>query len=186
MNLNKLYFEWLIEKIKDRKHFGKKQYTKLLQKLYLTPFYYTVEMDENRIGNAIEKRWIFAREMHIVPATEPLFFESPCSVLEVILDLACNIENYLLNSEISKNRVPEWFWMMITNLGLNGMDDKHYDSIEADAVLRTWMNREYERTGRGSLFYIASTALDEKMDMREYELWYQMNIFLNEYTSCYI
>lgn len=178
-DINNDYFEWIISKIEDQRHFGRIPYYKLLKKLYETPYRWIKEMDSNRAANGVEKRWIFARENKIIPGTEPEFFNKPCSVLEVLFDLAGHIEGYLLCSEVEEDRTPKWFWMMVLNLGLDSMDDRRYDDEEVSCVLENWMDNRYDPNGRGGLFYIPN--LRPGTDIRDYELWYQMNLF---FTYC--
>ena len=70
---------------------------------------------------------------------------------------------------------------MILNLGLDSMDDRRYDDEEVGCVLENWMDHRYDPNGRGGLFYIPN--LRQGIDMRNYELWYQMNLFFTYYNS---
>lgn len=69
------------------------------------------------------------------------------------------------------NRTGQWFWDMIVSLGLGSMDDSKFDKAYAIDVIRRFLNRDYERDGKGGLFTIEHC----RYDMRDIEIWYQAN-----------
>ena len=68
------------------------------------------------------------------------------------------------------DRTGQWFWRMVTNLGLGGMTDTRYDKNEVTYILNRFLRREYDRDGRGGLF----TVKDPPTDLRKVEIWYQL------------
>ena len=74
------------------------------------------------------------------------------------------------------NRTKTWFWSMMRSLGLDNMDDECFNALEAGHILYIFLNREYDKNGRGGLF----TIHDPRKDMREVEIWYQMCFYLDE------
>ena len=67
---------------------------------------------------------------------------------------------------------------MIESLGLLRMDDENYDKIVVKATMFNFLNRMYEPDGRGGLFYVPG-----RTDMRDIEIWYQMNVWLQSYVE---
>ncbi|WP_407450054.1 hypothetical protein [Fibrobacter sp.] len=73
------------------------------------------------------------------------------------------------------NRLTEWFWRMVTSLGLNGMADIRFDRDQAEDVIRRFLNREYDPDGRGGLFWIKNYD----RDLRTVEIWWQLCWYLD-------
>ena len=76
------------------------------------------------------------------------------------------------------NRTGQWFWEMITNLGLGSMTDNHYDRDYVDKVIDRFLNRKYERDGRGGLF----TVRNCDKDLRKVEIFFQLCYYLDTIT----
>ena len=74
------------------------------------------------------------------------------------------------------NRTGEWFWGMITNLGLGSMTDSRYDRQRVDDVIFRFLHRGYDRDGRGGLFRVRNCH----QDMRDVEIFYQLCYYLDE------
>ena len=68
---------------------------------------------------------------------------------------------------------------MIVSLGLSNMDDRNFDGLYFKEVMQRFLNRGYERNGRGGLF----TIHDPSLDMRSAEIWYQFMWYLNEFLE---
>ena len=73
------------------------------------------------------------------------------------------------------DRTRQWFWGMVTNLGLGAMEDNHYDKKYVSRVLERFLDRDYEADGRGGLFRIKNCA----DDLRDIEIWVQMLWYLD-------
>lgn len=67
---------------------------------------------------------------------------------------------------------------MINSLGLDRMDDLRFDEDYTNSIIIRFLNRKYERNGKGGLFTIKRPDLD----LRTVEIWYQMSWYLNEVT----
>lgn len=98
----------------------------------------------------------------------------PCSVLEMMVALARKCEQTLMYDPSKGDRTELWFWIMIDNLGLTCMDEYDYDEDYCDYILERFLNREYESDGYNGPFFVH--GFDK--DMREMELWYQLNFYL--------
>ena len=76
------------------------------------------------------------------------------------------------------NRVKQWFWSMLKNLGLNLMTDDIFDKKYAEQIITRFLNRQYERDGAGGLFCIPNC----QDDLRDYEIWTQLCWYLNTFS----
>ena len=165
------YFEWMYHLVcspKDTNH------ERLLNHLFNTEFYYILPMDENRAEDGIDLRYRFAYEYGI--DNSEVDSDIPCSVLEMMVALAFRCEETIMDDLDFGDRTGQWFWNMIVSLGLGRMTDEYYDPDKVDDILKRFLDRNYDRTGKGGLFTIPTC----KYDLREEEIWYQMCWYLNE------
>lgn len=146
------YFLRLCENIQAPNH------RRLLSYLYDIQFYAVLEMDKNRIGDAI-----YYRESYYSYFSDT----EDVSVLEVMMSLAnrCSIEY--------GNPINFWFWGMIDSLGLYEMNDDNYNESYVKETIFKFLNREYEPDGTGGLFRVPGIDTD----MRDMEIWDQMIIY---------
>ena len=75
------------------------------------------------------------------------------------------------------DRTSLWFWTMFENLGLEKYPDEKFDITAVMNIIERFLNREYAKNGRGSIFY---TIRDDR-DFRSADLWYQMAWYLDEH-----
>jgi hypothetical protein len=101
--------------------------------------------------------------------------DGPCSVLEMMIALAVRCEETIMDDPAYGNRTAQWFWGMITSLGLNGMTDELYNRFEVDRVVANLLNREYQPNGKGGLFTIRRCD----RDLRTVEIWVQLLWYIN-------
>lgn len=146
------------------------EYSFLLRALDDEEFLVKVRGDENRLYDILQLRESYDGNVERVSPT----------VLELLVSLAILCENKIMRGD-EDDRTPEWFWMMITNLGLNQYNDIYCsNNINAEydikRVINTFVERTYKRNGVGGAFPIP----DIKKDMRRTELWYQMNWYMAE------
>ena len=160
------YYAWLLEKVK-MPHGEYGNYQLLMQYLYTNDFKYFLVMDENRAEGGIALRSIFAQEVGVYLEDVK---DGPCSILEMLIALAENMYSY------ADKLTCEWFWEMIGNLGLIIFDDESFDEAEVSKRLDIWMYREFDKSGRGSIFPIPESY--DVGDMRNMEIWNQMNKYL--------
>jgi hypothetical protein len=102
--------------------------------------------------------------------------DEKCSVLEMMAALAIRCEESIMDDPLVGDRTKQWFWKMIVNLGLGSMTNDKFDVKYVDYVLDRFLDREYEPDGRGGLF----TIRDCEDDMRDIEIWVQLNRYVNE------
>lgn len=151
-------------------------YRKLFIHLYKTAFIVKLDKDINRVYDALEMRRNYLKS---ISADSDIFnymnTEYPCSVLEVIVALAMRCEDTIMSNTEYGDRTTQWIWQMIVSLGLGGQNDVNYDAKDIDNKLYIFMNRKYERNGRGGLFTIKKTL----KDLRKVEIWCQMLWYLD-------
>lgn len=167
------YFEWLYEVVCSEKFAPKISYRKLLAFLHSTPFTYLIPNDANRAEDGVDLRYEFAsrrNNLDILP-----YLDGPCSVLEMMVALAIRCEEAIMDDPSIGDRTKQWFWNMITNLGLGSMIDDYYEEDYVYAVVHRFLNREYDFDGKGGLFRVKNT----RQDMRDIEIWYQLCWYLD-------
>lgn len=168
MNLSRStkYFRSICNLVYDNR-FGK-QYDTLFKYLYSREFYWSVPLDKNRASYGIDLRYKYGCDNDLL--------SEPCSVLEMLIGLAIQIEGQLQSSFDEGDRTSQWFWTMLTNLGLNGLDDDNFDEETAEWFVNRFLNREYYPNGEGGLFVIERPF----QDLREVDIWTQVNWYLGE------
>jgi len=70
----------------------------------------------------------------------------------------------------------QWFWLMIFNLGLNDMMDTTFDREKVGKIIDVFLERKYEKDGKGGLFIVKNRV----EDLRNVEIWYQMQWYIGE------
>ena len=174
MNPSRLtkYLKTIIGLVYDEKvNQGGTYYHELMYYLYSREFYWSddIPMDRNRALDGIA-----LREKYGYPE-DPLY--EPCSVLEMLIALSCRIENQLAHSFDEGDRTSQWFWTMLTNLGLTRLDDENFDTEVADFFVDRFLNREYGSHGDGGGLFVVENP---RQDMRDVEIWYQVNWYITE------
>ena len=178
-NMDLEYFEWMFDLVCSGRYAKGISYKKLLTYLHNTEFIYSIPNDNNRAEDGIDLRRRFVYECYLDdcftdPRTE---LGGPCTILEMMIALSINAEIIMDDPRIG-NRTGQWFWKMITNLGLGSMNDDHFDIHYVEDVVDTFLNREYEPDGRGGLFVIRRCDYD----LRDIEIWVQLGWYLNSIT----
>ena len=173
-----LYFEWLLDKIDGEEYYS------ILRRLYNAEFYWmpNVGLDENRALDGLRLREDYIRETD----NEPYYCPEKCSVLELLIAMSIKCEEDVMKVNGAGDRTIEWFWIMMDNLGLyndeleNDLKDEVYQKSaedQIDYILEKWMSRSYDRDGsNGGLF----TVSNPRQDMRNVDLWMQLNWWLVE------
>lgn len=169
------YFQWLCNVVQadEPDH----SYLILMKILHNQPFYSSILLDENRA-----KDGIFLTRIQYVDQNRRsrISMDAPCSVLEMMIGLAFRMDD-ILEDDTGEDRTTVWFWDMIQNLGLDEYtDDRYADDPFFEAtvhhILRTLLDREYTRSGKGSLFPLKKS----RQDQRKTEIWYQLHAYLKE------
>lgn len=166
------YFEWLYDLACKGRYSRQISYRKLLMHLHSTEFRYLISRDENRAEDGVELRHMFVYENGYRDDVE-LYIDGPCSVLEMIVALSLKCEGIMDNAQIG-DRTRQWFWGMVTNMGLGSMTDDNYNDIYVEDVVERFLDREYDSDGRGGLF----TVRDCDDDLRDVEIWHQLCWYL--------
>ncbi len=148
--LNNAYFDWMYQLVCDDEYSRGLSYRKLLYLLHDTDFTYTIALDSNRYDDGIDLRYRFGNEQGYRDSMIASYLDNrPCSVLEMIIALAIRLEEHIMDDPDIGNRTGQWFWDMIVSLGLGSMDDSKFDKAHAIDVIRRFLNRDYERDGKG-------------------------------------
>ncbi len=164
-----LYFEWLLEQVDCPEN-----YRILMDRLYRCTFTYSLKMDANRAADGLALRDRFADEYGDLRYEDIRHDE--CSVLEMLIALACRMEDDIMHDPALGDRSPEWFWIMISNLRLDGMNDENFEEENVENILNVFLNRTYFMNGSGGLFPLKIP----KVNQRRVEIWYQMSAFMEE------
>lgn len=172
------YFEWLCSLVDTRQHHSA-QYKKLLLFLHDTNFRYSIPRDGNRYEDGIDMRYQYGVKTGTSQRLIALALDNkPCSVFEMMIALACRCEDQIMSNSDFGNRTGEWFWEMVMSLGLEEMTNRYFYEAYCHEVMERFLNREYCPNGQGGLFTI--NFYGNNIDLREYEIWYQANWYLNQ------
>lgn len=172
------YFNWLYNLMCKGLYSDSISYKKLFLRLYNTEFTYLIPKDANRAEDGLDLR----RRYATLPENDDHFpyaiirvLDGPCSVLEMMIGLAVRCEETIMDDPTYGDRTKQWFWGMITNLGLGGMIDDRYNRFDVDQKISALLNREYKANGQGGLFTIRRC----ERDLREVEIWVQLLWYIN-------
>lgn len=163
------YFEYLIGYVYNDN--SRISYLKLLRFLYDKNFVWTVHMDRNRAADGLSLRARFFDDDKIKAMSKP------CSVLEMMIALADRMENHILGDPREGDRTGQWFWEMVTSMGLSSMNDSKFNEEYAESQVNKMIKREYNIHGEGGLFTVAKPD----KDMKTTEIWYQMQWWVREH-----
>ena len=167
------YFEWLLDLVCGKRYSKKVSYRRLLSYLHSVTFNYSIPNDVNRANDGIDLRYRFAMIRGYRDVPECL--DGPCSLFEMMAALAIRCEETIMDDTEYGDRTGQWFWKMISSLGLSSMSDDMFDKKYATYVINRFLNREYEPNGKGGLFTIRNC----KDDLRNVEIWYQLCWYLD-------
>lgn len=167
------YFEWMYDLMCKGRFSKSISYRQLFTFLHDTEFVYFVPHDENRAEDGISLRYRYC----LTHDCEDLEYclSGPCSVLEMMVALAIRCEETIMSDPMLGDRTAQWFWGMMTSLGLSSMNDHSYNEWLVNDVITRFLNREYDYDGKGGLF----TIRDWDRDARDAEIWYQLLAYLN-------
>ena len=155
------YFDWLYSLMTCNRYSKAISYKKLFTQLHSIEFRFAIT------------------EMRDVPEDIVLdVLDGPCSVLEMMIALAIRCEEGFMDDSRFGDRTAQWFWRMISNLGLSGMRDNNFDKGKVDYAIERFLDHKYEPDGTGGLFIVRNCD----RDLRKVEIWYQLCYYLNEIT----
>ena len=172
------YFDVLYDLVAaDREDITDMSYRMLLGVLDRVEFTDTRGIDSNRIHDAQELRADLIAEMAMDHTAVRPF--PNVSMLEVMISIADRLGQITGDEDTAF-----WFWEMVSNLALDGIDDNEFwsdpESYEDEILDRVddVINIKYDRDGLGGLFLLREGVAPQ--DMRDTELWYQMQYYANE------
>ena len=170
------YFNWLCDVV----NVSTVSYDKLLRLLHRTKFRWINIRDKNRAEDGTDLRFRFRKSIDGLSRNEVLNWhdKEPCSVLEMMIALAIRAEEQIMADPQVGNRTTQWFWGMVSSLGLNRMSDDMFDLIEARNIIEQFLDREYSPDGRGGLFTINNCDYD----LRDIEIWTQLCWYLDRFV----
>lgn len=171
------YFNWLSGLVCGKRYSKQVSYSKLLMFLHNTDFRYSIPKDQNRAEDGIDLRYRFAilLDHEVSPDVILDYLGGPCSVFEMMVALAIRCEENIMDDSDIGDRTGQWFWGMITNLGLGSMTNTRFDRQYADEVVNRFLDRNYEPDGAGGLFTVRHCV----RDLRDVEIWYQLCWYLD-------
>lgn len=165
------YLEYLIWRCGIQ---NKRSYGRLFYILHNLEFDYVLERDDNRAEDGME-----LRDYYVIPDEyiylSDRFMNRACSVLEMLIGLAVRVDDEIIGDP-AEEHPEEFFWKMIKNLGLDKFKGNRYSENDVIYIVNRWMNRGFEKDGRGSPFPIKYDTRDQ----RSLEIWDQMNSYINE------
>lgn len=171
------YFEWLYRLVCGDRYSNAISYKKLLAYLHRTEFTYLLSKDKNRAADGVDLRYRFSKERY--HGHVPSCLDGPCSILEMMVALAIRCEETIMDDPKIGDRTSQWFWGMVTNMGLGYMSDNRFDEHVAKEIIDRFLNRDYSQNGRGGLF----TVRNCEYDLTNIEIWTQMLWFLDSISS---
>lgn len=174
------YYEWMRDMVCDPKYFGRNHWDKLFSMLHNRTFVHILAMDSNRSADGIALRRRFCIEKGYIDDhnnVATIFHKAkPCSIFEMMVALALRCEERIMGDPDNDDRTGKWFYEMIDSLGLCRMDDDHIHPDTVEKILDNFIDRHFQRNGRGSLFTVSKKSID----MRKFDIWYQMMWYLDE------
>lgn len=152
-------------------------YIRLMKVLFSVPFIAHLEMDMNRVMDGLQMRRDY-QDAEMMDDRDG-YFDSDVTVLEVLIALAERI-NDELDWNPYRDQTVVWFWEMLANLGLDGLDDESWkdpdSTLLAGDIIDIWVDRRYDRDGFGGIFPLRNPSNDQ----RDVEIWYQANAYFLE------
>ena len=172
--LDELYFKWLVAQVANiRLKNPTLTNWYVLEHLFKAEFVWRIRNDDNRVEDGKELRSEFL-EAHPDVQADRDWLGQGCSFLEMLIALSRR-----LTFQTEGISPAEWFWHLLENANLR-ISDRDYESgrlgMFVNQVLQMLNNRTYDRNGRGGLFPLRDTEVDQT----RVELWYQMNYYLLE------
>jgi hypothetical protein len=97
----------------------------------------------------------------------------------MMVALAIRCEERIMKDPMKGDRTAQWFWGMISSLGLGGMTDYNFNEWVVADVIGRFLRREYDSDGKGGLFTIKRWD----RDARDVEIWHQLLAYCNEFEG---
>lgn len=172
--LDDLYLVWLTAFVCDTDDMA--YYKKLIHYLYDREYIWDNEFDENLSVYGLELRNEYLDSSKVGKRYYDMYgFEHDyCSVLEMMVYLARTMEDRIMSNDIFGDRTTDWFWGMISNMGLNVYEDSNFDLKKVEKIVDIFLSGRYKNDGTGGLFRVQKCKSGAKMKT----IWQQMNEYL--------
>lgn len=185
IDINNAYFRYLGDFVgADTLMDGR--YWMLLKTLHSIEFYWfnspwKVALDSNRAESGEMLRKKFFYESHHYNDNYEEFLYKPCSMLEMMIGLAKQLEGLLADIYVwDPDTTQYWFWAMVKNLGLLDCSDDNW-SVKKAAKIRhavtDMLDRNYDKNGHGSMFPV---NFDDHNDFRYIQIWDQAMAWITD------
>lgn len=166
------YYEFILDYLKAED--GDRYYSNLLWSLYNIEFVALIDMDKNRIANALYLRDKICEDEGI-----RYIGDGFCSVLDILIHLANRMAFNLDGLNEKESGLKCYFWEMIENFGFTDFDDSAWNyEVELDVVetVNRWIDRKYDADGSRTPF----PKRNKTRNFLEQELWDQMQMYIEE------
>lgn len=175
MTTDDVYFAWLCKKVKISP--SEAPYFRLALALHNSVFVVDRNsLDMNRAYDGMNLRTEF---IHMHGLKGSAANRGSCSMLELMIGLSKRMA-FLMESVGKPKRIAEFFWKMVENLGLSGLDDSRFELLKGQSAVEKAVGhvnkRDYLPDGTGGLFPVHGA----RVDLRKMEIWYQMHLWLSE------
>ena len=172
------YLMWLYEMVGPAKPY--RTYKCLISELHSIRFQpVLLEMDSNRANDGLRLRVDFMEEHGPLGSSSD---RGQCTMLELIIGIAKRMDFLMATDENGRN-IHYYFWKMIENLGLVKLEDDSYYRLNGSFFVLEACNRvifrNHDANGKGGLFPVKRP----REDMRNLDIWYQMQAWLSEHNE---
>lgn len=166
--LDDQYLTWLYSQVAEvRTRKSSRTYWKLFRQLFSTEFAWFVPNDDNRAEDGRELRCEWATETDT--EVDQNWLSLGCSFLELLIGLSRRL------AFETDGDAANWFWHLISNLGLLGYHDRsNFRTEDVEDITSRVIWRTYDKSGHGGLFPLQRT----RKDQRRVEIWYQLSEYL--------
>lgn len=162
------YIRWLCDDV--GLDYGR--YSEVAGALLYYKFSDDIGNDVNRTFDAVANREDFENEYDV---DVDIYDEDHCGYLEMMVVLARRAADIMYDA-FEDDQTEHYFEVMFRNLGLQKYDDDHFHYLKVMDILRNLDERNYDDHGKGGLFHVKCA----RSDIREAEIWSQMNWYLTE------
>ena len=149
------------------------EYTKLFNLMLDRNFEAYIGNDSNRAEDGLDLRFEFEEEYGVIRE----FVGKPCSELEMFIALARRCETDIMAENDGIDRTFKWFWVMMDNLKLTRCANFGFNVPLVNRILDKFERRNYNFDGTAGGAWVVHNPRE---DLRNVEIWYQMQWFLVE------
>lgn len=169
------YFEFILDYLEAED--GDRSYSNLLWSLYNIKFVALIDMDKNRVANALYLRDRICEDEGIQYVGDGF-----CSTLDILIHLADRMAFNLDGLNEEESGLKCYFWELIENFGFTDFDDSVWNcGVEEEVfeIVNRWIERKYGTKSGHIPFPNCHTI----KNYHHLELWDQMQIYIEEHYS---